>query len=102
MAAQSQEVGLQSIDWPSRIRAELHEPINGSDSSGAAGNLRSNHIASFHLPFYISQCLYSVFLLGPLFFFSITKGPEIMVMNRQCDHVAFKGIAYVWEEEMRD
>lgn len=37
MAAQSQDVSLQPIDWPSQIRAELHEPINGSDSSGPVG-----------------------------------------------------------------
>lgn len=50
MAAQSQEASLQRIDWPSQIRAELHEPINVSDSSGRVGNLRSNHIACFRLP----------------------------------------------------
>lgn len=69
MAAQSQEASLQRIDWPSQIRAELHEPINGSDSSGRVGNLRSNHIACFRppnpIPFCISRCLYS--LLCPCF-----------------------------------
>lgn len=51
MAADSQEVSLQPIDLPSQIRAELHEPIKGFDSSGPAGNLRSNHIAPvLHFP----------------------------------------------------
>ena len=59
MTAHSQEVGLQLIDWPSQIRAELHEPINVCDSSGPAGLLRLNHIVCFHSWFYISQCLYS-------------------------------------------
>lgn len=58
----TQEVSLQCIDWPSRIRAELHEPINGCDSSGPAGNLTSNHSFSPPLPsppaFCISHCLY--------------------------------------------
>ena len=103
MAAQSQEASLQCIDWPSQIRAELHEPINGSDSSGPAGNLRSNHIACFHPPFYISQCLYSpLFFPSRRLFRSIIRGPEIMVMNRHCYYVTFKGTAYIWEGEMRD
>lgn len=55
MAVRSQEAGLQRIDWPSQIGAELHEPINGSDSSGPVGNLRSKCIARYHpqpsLPF---------------------------------------------------
>lgn len=89
MAAQSQEVSLQRIDWPSQIRAELHEPINGSDSSGPAGNLRSNHSACFH-PLVLH---FTVSLSPPRFFFSASRtlffrstvsGPEIMVMNRQC------------------
>lgn len=71
MAAQSQEVSLQSIDWPSRIRAELHEPINGCDSSGPAGESEIEPQCEFSppppSPFYISRCLYSFFLLGPLF-----------------------------------
>lgn len=89
MAAQSQEVSLQRIDWPSQIRAELHEPINGSDSSGPAGNLRSNHSACFHplvLHFTVSLSPPRFFFLlhGPFFFRSTVSGPEIMVMNRQC------------------
>lgn len=103
MAAQSQEVSLQRIDWPSQIRAELHEPINGSDSSGPAGNLRSNRFACFHPPF----CIPSVFILFsfpslPLLR-SIVNGPEIVVvMNRQRYHVTFKGMIYIWEGEMRE
>lgn len=68
MAARSQEAELQRIDWPSRIRAELHEPINGSDSSGPAGaggvrgGVRSEietAITSFHSPLHISHSLCS-------------------------------------------
>lgn len=61
MAAQSQEASLQRIDWPSQIRAELHEPINGSDSSGRVGNLRSNHIACFRPPIPPSSAFPGVF-----------------------------------------
>lgn len=72
MAAHSQEVSLQRIDWPSQIRAELHEPINVSDSSGPAGESEIEPHRSFSpphpAPFYISQCLYSLFLLGPCSF----------------------------------
>lgn len=74
MAAQSQEVSLQRIDWPSQIRAELHEPINGSDSSGPVGNLRSNHIACFHPPVLHFPVSLFLFPSRPLFR-SIVSGP---------------------------
>lgn len=68
MAAESQEARLQPIDWLSQIRAVLHEPINGSDSSGPAGNLRSNFIARSRSnpppTLHHSLCLLSFFLLG--------------------------------------
>lgn len=50
MAPHPLKVGMQLIDWPSQIRAELHEPINGCDSSGSAGSLRSNPHGLFSPP----------------------------------------------------
>lgn len=101
MAAQSQEVSVQLIDWPSQIRAELHEPINGSDTSGPAGNLRSNYIACFHPSLYICPCLYPFFASPPSVSLRYIKGPEILVTDRRCYHMTFKGTECIWEGEMR-
>jgi len=88
MATSSQEASLQDIDWPSPIRAELHEPINGSDSSGPAGNLRSNpHRLLSHPVLHFPVSLFLFAFSAPRFC-CIIGGSEIMVMNRQscpCD-----------------
>lgn len=100
MAVCSQEAGLQRIDWPSQIRAELHEPINGSDSSRPVGNLRSKCIARYHPQPSPLRPADSWLFFPPLFAFPVfaalpscypatlaptelSVGPEIMVMNRR-------------------
>lgn len=89
MATQSQEA-VQRIDWPSQIRAELHEPINGSDSSGPAGNLRSNRSARFRPPSRSASRLVSLLPSRPLFGAAVSR-PLKTVMRR----VMFKGRANI-------
>lgn len=90
MATQSQEASLQHIDWLSQIRAELHEPINGSDSSGPAGNLRSNHSARVRSPSRSASRSVSLLPHRPLFGAAVSR-PLITVMR----HVMFKGRANI-------
>lgn len=69
-------------------------------AQGQLGIWDRNHIAGFHRPsLHISQRLLSA-SRPPLR--SIIKDLDVVVMNRQRFHVTFKGIEYIWEEEMRD
>lgn len=69
-------------------------------AQGQLGIWDRNHIAGFHRPsLHISQRLYSA-SRPPLC--SIIKDLDAAVMNRQRSYVTFKGIEYIWEEEMRD
>lgn len=88
MAAHSQEAGLRPIDWTRQIRAELHEPINGCDSSGAGGgkNLLSNRNACFATHFIL---FYSFFRLLPFLF-----GSAMMIVIIYMPRIPDRGIVH--------